>query len=155
MQYSNRENIQGICLAMKFAMAVLTMLLVIAVFGWYPLLHSALPVMLAVWTLCLLVGLFGGFDELYVNVGQGYVEVLRRRFLSLSEHREVVISTKSENLYRVKYTRFAYFRFARIYYKGHTGTEKRIIFGLTMMDRQKRRDLIEQLRTICNNNKAI
>lgn len=154
MQYSNKDNIQTLRNAIKVTLTLLTLLAIIAVLGDFPILRYGLPVIVGVWLILLAVAAAGGADEIYINVGHGYVEVLRRKLITIKGHRKPVISTKEENLIKVKYSKFMWFRYARINYHGHDGREKATSMGLTMIEQSKRRELIDQLRTICKNNKA-
>lgn len=155
MQYTNKDNIQTMRNTIKVALTLLTLLAILALLGDFPLLRSALIGIVGLWFLLLLIAVMGGADEIYINVGHGYVEVLRRKLISIKGHRKAVISTNEENLRKVKYSKFMWFRYARITYINIEGKEKQTTLGLTMLERVKRRELIEQLHTICKKNKAI
>ncbi|MCQ2204394.1 MAG: hypothetical protein MJZ15_08135 [Bacteroidales bacterium] len=153
MQYSNKQDIMTLRSAVKVAVAVVTVLLMLPVLGDFPMLRSIWLPVFFVWIAIVLFAYCGGIDEIYVSAGHGYVEILRAKFVTTSSHRTVLISTKAENIRKVKYRRLGMMRRLDITYREPKDNEERQVkIGLTMVDRSKRRELFRTLSEMCRSN---
>ncbi|MCQ2227583.1 MAG: hypothetical protein MJZ01_06735 [Bacteroidales bacterium] len=152
MQYTNRQNIYKARTVLKGVFGLLAILFVVAFMGDYAELHKVWPLIGVMLLFVAMLSAFGGFDELLVSVGQGYIEVDSRPFVEIRKGGRQLISADASRLISVKYTRFMFLRYVRLRYMSHSNKEKTVTIGLTFMGSIHRRELLRDLKIICKNN---
>jgi len=155
MQYTNAQSIKTISTVTKATIAILTVLLLLPVLGTFPTLQSLFPILFVIWVFIILLAYLGVIDELYISLGHGWIEILRKRFISTTPHRTADLSINEDRIVTFSYRRFLIFRTVRITYKDDNNATTSKAIGLTMVCKAKRHEFIRELKNICKRNNNI
>ena len=154
MQYDNKSEVETRRPIAKTIAALLFTLLIIPIFGTFDVTPEIWFSILIILLGIVMFAASGGLDIMYINIGNGYVEIMVSQFFSISKHRQKILQTESTNILGYAYRKVFFLRKFVIRYRKHsTNDECKVIMWLTMMSRRRRHDLCNTMSNIISQNK--
>ena len=154
MQYDNKSDVEKRRVVAKVIGVVLTILLILPVFGQFPvLLYIWLPLLFLLLML-LVFATSGALDIMYISIGNGNVDVRVSPFFSTSKHRRRIVSTESENICGYSYQRVLFLRKFTIRYQLPDASQPtKVTLWITLMGKRRRHELCNCFHSIITQNK--
>ena len=155
MQYQNKRVASIARAAIQGLYALLGILTVIGFFGdEVDLLNKLKFPLLALFLFVIVVTNLGALSELDISADERYVEFSNSPVLAAKGHRVHTYSIDADKLLSFSYYPVVFFRYLVINYVGHSGKNKKVRVGLSLMSSRRRNELLDIMNSIIKKNSS-